>query len=137
MSPSCSIDSCERPRRSAGYCAAHYARLHRVGDALAEIPLRAKGPVGGGCITPDGYRCFTTAGVRVYEHRTVMEQMLGRPLLPFENVHHRNGHRADNRPENLELWTKKQPYGQRVTDLIQFVATYYAAEVTTAIEEQP
>lgn len=57
------------------------------------------------------------------QHRLVMEQVLGHPLLPTERVHHKNGDRQDNRPENLELWTgvdasKKDPHGVRVVDKV-------------------
>ena len=49
-----------------------------------------------------------------------MEQHIGRPLLKNETVHHMNGDRKDNRIENLELWSKSQPAGQRVADKLKW-----------------
>jgi hypothetical protein len=106
------------------YCKLHYERLRRTGEIGPAQPTRTRGIV---APNSDGYRrIHVEDGRRVLEHVHVMEQHLGRRLVPGENVHHKNGMRADNDPGNLELWFVMQPSGQRVEDLMKYIAEYHA-----------
>jgi len=69
---------------------------------------------------------------RLPEHRYIMEQALGRELYADETVHHINGVRHDNRIENLELWSRSQPSGQRVADKVA-----WAKEILSRYAEDP
>jgi hypothetical protein len=118
----CRYDPCGRDAKAKGLCTPH-RKQERAGRALSPIRVRD----GAGFINEDGYRVLskrghpnaTKAGI-ILEHRFVMSEHLGRPLLPGESVHHRNGTRDDNRIENLELWVTFQPAGQRVGDLLEW-----------------
>lgn len=110
----CEVEGCGSGHYALGYCEQHYARQKRTGDPIK----RRHGNFKGGHVNSDGYRVLSVDGSAFLEHRYIMEQMIGRPLYPNENVHHVNGVRDDNRESNLELWVKWQPPGQRVSDLV-------------------
>jgi hypothetical protein len=67
----------------------------------------------------------------VFEHVLKMSKKLGRPILPTESVHHKNGIKYDNHLRNLELRTRFHGQGQSVKDMVVFCVEYlkqYAPE---------
>lgn len=135
----CQVQGCGRPHTSKGYCEAHYARSRRGGDITKPIqPRRINGSTR---VNRYGYVMEKTtldgAAAWVLQHRKVMEEMLGRPLLNHETVHHKNGQRDDNRHENLELWSKSQPHGQRVKDKLEWCEWFMSQYQGTQLELAP
>lgn len=128
--PECNRDSNEQHiylSNNVLYCKMHYQRVRRLGSTELKTkiakPLKAKKTKR--FHHKDGYVVVSDPKKRnkdhaILEHRLIMEQHLGRELLPGENVHHINGIRDDNRIENLELWSRSQPSGQRVEDKVKW-----------------
>lgn len=125
-------NGCNRPIHCKAICRNCYRKWHyenkerkrRYPDGISK-----EREVSVGTIKPDSYgylRIKVEKGKSrrnrdwMKHHRYVMEEHLGRPLESFENVHHINGDKKDNRIENLELWITSQPKGQRIQDLVEY-----------------
>lgn len=123
----CSVENCDRKHYSKNMCRMHYARKIRTGNT--ELKSRNKDWT----LNNHGYLYRIESGHiaankvgLIYQHREVMSEILGRPLTNHETVHHKNGVRSDNRPENLELRTSHHGCGQSVRDMIVFCKNYLA-----------
>ena len=95
--------------------------MHKAGYLMVHVPQHPRATV-------TGY---------VFEHIVVMEERIGRYLLPGETVHHRNGVKDDNRPENLELWVRPQPTGIRLADALEWAKRLLRAHEPEALADMP
>ena len=98
--------------RALGFLTLSPARLHQlrqspVGNGKQDGVRHNYGPAHhnwkGGYVGRNGYRYLSVRGIEVLEHRHIASQMLGRPLGSDEVVHHIDGNRINNSPDNLAV----------------------------------
>jgi hypothetical protein len=120
----CVMDECGKKHIAKGFCSTHYRSYKAWLDKDRSYENRSKiNP----SVDKEGYVLLylpehpnASVNGQYSQHRLVMEQTLGRYLVKGENVHHKNGVRNDNRPENLEVWSIIQPKGQRIEDKVEY-----------------
>lgn len=135
---------CEKPIRADAprtqrYCSKSCGKMGRRFTKIS-----GRHPVGTVVDTHGGYKKLKVGHEYpnnrkgwLLEHRYVMEQLLGRSLELHERVHHKDGDKANNAPDNLELWSKPtggHPNGQRPDDLLDALARQ--AELLALTQDQ-
>lgn len=98
----------ECPKAVWKVCNRNGFEMRQSGPRLGE---RHPGWKGGRIVDKNGYILVYSPGTPganrngyIREHRLVMSQIVGRPLLPKEVVHHKDGNKQNNDPSNLELF---------------------------------
>lgn len=151
-SDTCAMDGCDAQYYAKDFCYFHYHDVRRhpcidCGDRVlgesrrcrpcARAYSRNGDSTANGYVRLWGHRDHPNANARgsILEHTFVMSKILGRPLARGENVHHKNGNRSDNRPENLELWSTYQPPGQRVEDKAKWAKEILARYEPSALAD--
>lgn len=99
---SCIVADCGKPVCPRDkYCSMHRARLTRGGTIEKRNDGRS--------MSSHGYvRIFVRGKGYRYEHRLMVEFLLGRKLRKGETVHHKNGDKSDNSPDNLSVMSQSE-----------------------------
>lgn len=108
----------------------HIVKNRRAHNQPLDYIPKHKAKNGEGHLAKSGYRYLTKCGHpncgrygRILEHIFIMSEHLRRPIRKNEIIHHKNGIKHDNHIDNLELWHKGHPIGQRLEDKLNWAKT--------------
>lgn len=120
----CKVQGCTNPPCNQWLCSKHSQQLQagiidENGVQLRELKGFSRPRTRDRWIGQEGYALVQApeghpharADGSILEHRLVMEKQLGRYLEDWELVHHKNGTRAQNDPDNLVLLDGRKRHG--------------------------
>lgn len=129
----CNVEGCRTPIKARGMCGKHYQRVkaeenktNPCGCGCGELTAykyvqghhtrlftseeqSRRGQMNDGKTQRDRFEGVSTHYRKVrgrHEHRIVMERVLGRKLTYDDVVHHKDGNKRNNHPDNLEVMTR-------------------------------
>jgi len=124
MPKQCCIDGCTKDttKGARGMCGMHAARVRRYGDPNYITPEAQRRKSNRESqlqrfaqVKPDTYRKLHGKHI----HRVIAEQMIGRPLVKGEIVHHIDGNKHNNDPSNLQVMTQSEHMKLHLTEMMQ------------------
>lgn len=128
----CRIKNCIKKvsGKTGRVCSMHLARFWRSGGDFNYISPNWKVLKKGiPCLTKLGYIRINVNGKRVFQHRYIMEQHIGRKLKRNEVVHHINHNKIDNQIKNLKLFKNQAEHIHTHTRL----GTQYSPKIISTI----
>ena len=104
----CSVPECGREQYTKGLCRFHDGRKRNGGFDEKELTppkhFRQNHPQRW---VHQSYYWISVNGRDIMEHRHIMQKLLGRTLGTDEVVHHKDGNKLNNDPNNLEVLSRE------------------------------
>lgn len=113
----CSVEGCCLLAKENAMCAKHAQRVRRYGDANYVTPEQVRREHSREANLRPAKATSYRKRLGRHEHRVVAEQMLGRPLAKGEIVHHVDGNKHNNAPENLKVMSQSEHMREHLPEM--------------------
>lgn len=116
----CSVENCTTQAKDKNMCGKHAQRLRRYGDVNYVTPQRVMSERNR--LAQPKFRVLKDTTYKKHfgrhEHRVIAEEKIGRALRPGEIVHHVDGNKHNNSPDNLRVMTQSEHLKEHFQEML-------------------